>query len=187
MIDAKTLAVYPNALAISVHGEKSSAGHNWYTLHDWTPFPIGDPGTLPKEIQDGFASLEEQNLVGALATSNAGIRLYLINISALNNRRHPPSGKPGPSITGFTTTLDQQTILLRGSRHGSTDILYSRITQANWKRNALLPKNFGDGVPEQIDSLITNSNLAVQYDPPDPSDTTVISCYLLNLVHFTDP
>jgi hypothetical protein len=194
MIGAKTLADHPDALLVSVHGEKHSPDHDWYILEDWTAlrFRIDDPGTLPKEIQDGFAALEKQNLVGAPAIgrneSNAEIQLYLINISALN-KSPPPSGKPGPVISGFTTKLDKQTILLRGSRHGSSLILYSGITQANWKRDPKRSDEFIDGIPKQMDDLITDSELGANYDPPDPNppDPSVITCYLLNLASFTDP
>lgn len=175
----------PHALLISVNREVSTSGHNWYALPKWRDIRPIALSSLPLEIQHEFTALGNDT-VGAFATGHdqdgADIQLYLINIPAIKET----AGKPGSPVRDFTTTLANQTILLRTINKYGADV-YLPITKALWSTGHVPPR--GPSIPpsrqKSMDGLIANSELAL--DPPDPPDPSVITCYLLNLASFTDP
>ena len=180
----------PNALVISVDRENSLDHKNWYSVNDWTAHPC-DFSSLPAAIQEGFHTLAEEGTVGAVARgqhdTGADIVLYLLNISAMQAIK-PAAGGQGEPIHNFTTSLAHQTILLRGSEQGGTEIHCCQLVQADWSAHPHAPSDWKDGSPSVVDGLIKDSNLALDVEPDLHADVPlIITCYLLNLASFTDP
>lgn len=176
-----------NSLVISVNREGSCDKKSWYAVEDWTETDPLDFSSLPAAIQDSFILLARQGTVGAVASTRdehgAPIVLYLLNIKAIQDI-FPKAGPPGHPIHDFKTNLAHQTILVRGVDNHGADIHYRQITQASWSANPHLPDFWDQGVRNDVDGLITNSNLA--FDLVIDADTS-ITCYLLNLASFTEP
>lgn len=190
MSDPTPPAAGPNALVISVNREKSHDHKKWYSVKDWTANPLVF-SSLPAAIQEGFRALEKEGTVGAVArgkdNKGADIVLYLLNISAMQAIK-PAAGGQGETIHDFSTSLAHQTILLRGTEEGGTDVHCCQLVQADWSANQHAPSDWKDGSPLVVDDLIKRSNLALDIVPDKHAEVaTWITCYLLNLASFTDP
>lgn len=189
MSDLTTPPEDPNALLIGVNREKSGDGDNWYFVENWMANPI-DPEKLPPEIRSGFTTLKVDDTVGAVAAGNdmhgESILLYLLNVPVLK-KIFPAAGGQGAPIQGFRADLTHQTILVRGFDNSGAEI-YGQITQKDWSSTSFAPSHWTGKIPDTLDGLITNTNLAVLVDPVLVAEPVApINCYLLNLESFTDP